>query len=210
MGKKATYQRIARFYDFLDAPFENGRYRAMRPRMFEGLGGRILDAGVGTGRNIPYYPAGSEVTGIDLSPAMLRRAERRRAEVGREAALVEMDVRATTFADHHFDAIVATFLFCVLDRDQQHPALSELARICKPGGEIRLLEYAYSANPRQRFVMRLWAPLVEWAYGARFDRDTESYVAGAGLDLIERRFLLDDVVKMLVLRPAAGAATQAA
>ena len=78
MSKKRTYQRIARFYDFLDTPFENGRYQAMRPEMFAGLGGRILDAGVGTGRNIPFYPAGGEVTGIDLSPAMLGRAERRR------------------------------------------------------------------------------------------------------------------------------------
>ena len=98
----------------------------------------------------------------------------------------------------------------MLDRDQQHPALAELARICTPDGEIRLLEYAYSANPRQRFIMRLWAPRVEWAYGARFDRNTETYVTGAGLDLLERRFLLQDVVKMLVMRPAADAATRAA
>jgi ubiquinone/menaquinone biosynthesis C-methylase UbiE len=210
MGKKATYQRIARFYDFLDAPFENGRYQAMRPQLFAGLGGHILDAGVGTGRNIPFYPADATVTGIDLSPAMLRRAEARRAENGREMTLTEMDVTKTTFADNHFDAIVATFLFCVLDYDLQGPALTELARICKPGGEIRLLEYAYSANPRQRFVMRLWAPWVHWAYGARFDRNTESYVAGAGLDLVEKRFLHEDIVKLLVLRPAAQTATQAA
>jgi ubiquinone/menaquinone biosynthesis C-methylase UbiE len=204
MSKKSAYQRIARFYDFLDAPFENGRYQAMRPVLFAGLNGSILDAGVGTGRNIAFYPEGATVTGIDLSPAMLCRAERRRAETGREMTLVEMDVRSTTFPSDHFDTVVATFLFCVLDRDQQGPALEELARICKPDGEIRLLEYDYSADPRRRFVMRLWAPWVEWAYGARFDRNTEDYVADAGLDLIERRFLFEDVVKMLVLRPAAG------
>ena len=209
MSKKRTYQRIARFYDFLDTPFENGRYQAMRPEMFAGLGGRILDAGVGTGRNIPFYPAGGEVTGIDLSPAMLGRAERRRAEVCREMTLLEMDVRSTNFGENDFDGVVATFLFCVLDRDQQLPALAELARICKPDGEIRLLEYAYSADPRRRFVMRLWAPWVDWAYGARFDRDTESYVTGAGLDLVEKRYLFEDVVKMLVLRPATQTETKA-
>ena len=58
--------------------------------------------------------------------------------------------------------------------------------------------------------MRLWAPWVHWAYGAHFDRNTESYVAGAGLDLVEKRFLHEDIVKLLVLRPAAQTATQAA
>ena len=71
------YQRIARFYDLLDAPFEHGRYRHIRPLMFQGLSGRLLDAGIGTGRNIQYYPVGADVVGIDLSPAMLARAEER-------------------------------------------------------------------------------------------------------------------------------------
>ena len=71
------YQRIAWAYDFLDFPFEYARYRKIRPQMFRGLSGRILDAGAGTGRNFPFYPAISEVIGIDLSPAMLARARRR-------------------------------------------------------------------------------------------------------------------------------------
>jgi hypothetical protein len=50
--------------------------------------------------------------------------------------------------------------------------------------------------------MRLWAPWVRFAYGAAFDRDTEHHVAAAGFDLVERRFLFRDIVKLLVLRPA--------
>jgi SAM-dependent methyltransferase len=69
------YQRIAPFYDLLDLPFERRRYRALRPLLFRELSGRLLDAGVGTGRNFPFYPAGvSAVVGIDLSPRMLARA----------------------------------------------------------------------------------------------------------------------------------------
>src|SRR5215472_2839911 len=68
------YQRIAPLYDLLDLPFEYGRYRRIRPLLFTGLTGRILDAGVGTGRNAPFYPHGSSIVGIDLSPAMLARA----------------------------------------------------------------------------------------------------------------------------------------
>jgi SAM-dependent methyltransferase len=70
------YQRVAPFYDLLDLPFERSRYRALRPLLFRGLSGRLLDAGVGTGRNFPFYPKRiSVVVGIDLSPRMLVRAE---------------------------------------------------------------------------------------------------------------------------------------
>jgi hypothetical protein len=70
------YERIAAYYDCLDLPFEYGWYRGIRPQMFRDLPGRILDAGVGTGRNILFYPAGADV-GVDVSPAMLKCAKRR-------------------------------------------------------------------------------------------------------------------------------------
>ena len=57
------YQRIAPFYDLLDLPFEYGRYRRIRPLLFKDLSGRLLDAGVGTGRNFPFYPPGASVVG---------------------------------------------------------------------------------------------------------------------------------------------------
>src|SRR5947209_15516150 len=88
----ARYQRIAPLYDRLDSPFEYGRYRKIRPQLFHGLSGRILDAGVGTGRNFPFYPRGSQVVGIDLSPAMLARAERRRRTAAATVELRQMDV----------------------------------------------------------------------------------------------------------------------
>ncbi len=200
MDRQTVYPRL---YDFLDLPFEYGRYRRLRRRMFEGLSGRLLDAGVGTGRNIAFYPDGSEVTGIDLSPAMIARARRRSEKLGRAVDLREMDVSATAFPDDRFDAVIATFLFCVLEKDQQLAALTELARVCREGGEIRLLDYVYSENPVRRFVMRLWAPWVRAVFGAAFDRDTERYIAAAGLELIERRFLVSDVIRLLVLRPKA-------
>jgi demethylmenaquinone methyltransferase/2-methoxy-6-polyprenyl-1,4-benzoquinol methylase len=196
-----AYRRIATFYDLLDLPFETGRYRPLRIELFAGLSGTILDAGVGTGRNLPYYPEGSKVVGIDLSPAMLARAKRRRDRLGLEVELEEMDVLHTSFPDHSFDTVVATFLFCVLAPEHQAPALRELARICKPGGQIRILEYAYSENPLRLFIMRLWAPWVRWAYGATFDRATEGYLAEAGLEAVETRFLYKDIIKLIVARP---------
>ena len=201
MTEKPRYTRVARFYDLLDLPFEYRRYRPLRRILFRGVHGAVLDAGVGTGRNMPFYPGGSEVVGIDLSARMLAQARRRGERLGVEAELHEMDVCATDFPDDRFDFVIATFLFCVLGDDDQLPALSELRRACKPGGEIRILEYSYSARPVKRLVMRLWAPWVRLIYGAAFDRHTERYVAAAGLRLVEQRFVFEDIIKLLVLTP---------
>ena len=201
MTEKRPYVHVARLYDLIDLPFEYGRYRPIRRTIFRGLSGTVLDAGVGTGRNMPFYPSGTKMVGIDLSPRMLSRARRRRESLGVTADLREMDVTATGFPGASFDYAVATFLFCVLDDEHQLPALRELRRITKPGGEIRILEYAYSSRPLRRFVMHLWAPWVRWMYGATFDRRTEQYVEAAGLEVVEDRFLFEDIIKLLVLRP---------
>ena len=194
------YQRIAWAYDFLDLPFEYSRYRKIRPQLFRGLSGRILDAGVGTGRNFPFYPAGSEVVGIDLSPAMLAHAERRRSTAAAPVELRQMDVTRLDFPDRSFDAAVATFLFCTLPDELQVAGMRELGRVVKPGGIIRCLEFTLPSNRLRRAMLRLWAPWVYWAYGATFNRQTERRVPEAGLRLFESRFVHDDLIKLLGAR----------
>lgn len=206
MRKRAKYRRLAWFYDILDLPFESRRYRPLRRQIWSGLRGRILDAGVGTGRNMAFYPGDAEMVGLDLSGTMLHMAAARRRRLGAVVELVEGDITATGFADNSFDAVVATFLFCVLEPDFQLPALREVARICKPDGEIRILEYAVSSHPVRRAIMRLWAPWVRMVYGAGFDRETERYLPAAGLALIETRFLYSDIIKLLIARPCQGPA----
>ncbi len=203
-SNRERYQRIAPYYDLLDLPFEHGRYRRIRPLLFEGLSGRVLDAGVGTGRNIPFYPPGIEAVGIDISPAMLARAEGRRAALGRDVHLLHMDVTSLGFPDGAFDAVVATFLFCVLPDELQVPALRELGRVTKPGGTIRMLEYVRPDGAFRRAVAKLWEPWMAWAYGAGFDRRTEEKIPAAGLELVEARFVVDDLVKLLAARPKIG------
>ena len=194
------YQRIAPFYDLLDLPFEYGRYRHIRQLLFDGMSGRILDAGVGTGRNIPFYPRGAEVVGIDQSPAMLARAARRAREFGRLVELHEMDVTHLALPDRSFDAAVASFLFCVLPNDLQVPALLEIARVLKPGGSLRLLEYVRPKGVIRAAIARLWEPWMDWAYGAGFDRRTEEHVIEAGLEIAETRFVVDDLIKLISVR----------
>lgn len=194
------YERIAAFYDLLDLPFEYGRYRRIRPLLFAGLHGHILDAGVGTGRNFPFYPASSTVLGIDLSPAMLARAERRRGEAAAPVELRRMDATALDLPDASFDAAVATFLFCVLPDEMQVPGLRELGRVVKPGGPIRLLEYVRPTGAARRVMAKLWEPWIGWAYGAGFDRNTEAHVHAAGFARIESRFVVDDLIKLISAR----------
>ena len=194
------YERIAPFYDLLDGPFEHLRYRRLRPLLFTGLSGRILDAGVGTGRNIPYYPAGAEVTGVDLSPSMLARARRRAMEAGRHVDLRLADVTRLGFPDHAFDACVASFLFCVLPDSQQPDALREISRVVKPGGELRLLEYVRPAGAFRGFIAGLWEPWMAWAYGAGFDRRTEAHLRDLGMEIVDARFVVGDLIKMITVR----------
>lgn len=191
------YQRIAWAYDLLDLPFEYLRYRKIRPQMFRRLSGRILDAGVGTGRNFPFYPSSSEVVAIDLSPAMLARAKRRLSTAATMVDLRQMDVTRLDFPDHSFDAAVATFLFCTLSDDLQVAAMRELGRVVKPGGIIRCLEYTRPSGGLRRAMTRLWEPWVYWAYGATFDRQTERKAPEAGLRIFESRFVHDELIKLL-------------
>jgi len=196
------YQRIAPVYDLLDLPFEYGRYRRVRRLLFQGLSGRLLDAGVGTGRNFPFYPPGSQVVGIDISSAMLARAEPRRKSAAAEVELRQMDVTRLDIPGRTFDAAVATFLFCVLPEELQVPALKELGRVVKPGGPVRLLEYVRPQRTVRRVLARLWEPWIAWAYGASFDRRTEEHIPEAGLELTEARFVVDDLVRLMSARVA--------
>jgi ubiquinone/menaquinone biosynthesis C-methylase UbiE len=195
------YERIAVLYDLLDLPFEYRRYRKIRPLLFVGLSGLILDAGVGTGRNFPFYPHGAKIVGIDLSPAMLARAERRRPSAAAEVELRQMDVTCLGFPDRSFDAAVATFLFCVLPDELQVPALKEIGRVVKAGGIIRLLQYTRPRGVLRQAMTNLWEPWVRWAYGASFDRRTQERVPEAGLQLIEARFVVDELIQLISARP---------
>jgi len=199
----ARYERIAPFYDLLDLPFERRRYRALRPLLFRSLAGQLLDAGIGTGRNCEFYPPDATVSGIDTSPAMLARAYDRCPTLAAGGRLYQMDVTALEFPTGSFDGAVATFLFCVLPDEQQVPALRELGRVVKPGGLIRLLEYVRPRGTFRRILSRIWQPWIAWAYGASFDRHTERHIPEAGLELVESRYVVDDLVKLITARRSA-------
>lgn len=196
----ARYRRVAPLYDVLDLPFEWARYRALRPILCGGLAGAVFEAGVGTGRNLAHYPPGVDVTGMDLSPAMLARAERRRLPPGVTVALRRGDVTATGWPDDHFDAVVASFVLLVLPAGQRAAALAEFGRVCRPGGEIRLLEYQRSRRRWRRALQAAWDPWARRVFGADFDLDLDGEIDRSGLTRIDSRWLVDDIIRLVVLQ----------
>ncbi|EKV27063.1 Phosphatidylethanolamine N-methyltransferase [Caenispirillum salinarum AK4] len=194
------YERIAPVYDLLDAVYERSWKGRLREHAFAGLSGRVLDAGAGTGCNIPYYPADADVLAADLSPGMLARAERRAQRLGRPVAFRETDLTATGFADDTFDAAAATYVFCVIPEEVQRAALAEMTRICKPGAEIRILDYTQSKKPLVKAWSRVMTPWLNFAFSARYTAGYERYAQEVGLETIDSRFLIGDVVKLLTLR----------
>ena len=195
------YQRIAHFYDLVDLPFEILRYRAIRPLLFRDLDGRLLDAGAGTGRNAAFYPCGSEVFAIDVSPAMLKRASRRAKYSDAAVRLLEMDLTRLAFSDGFFDAAVASFVFCTMPPSARTAALRELARVVRTDGRVRLLEYAPAKTAFRRAVARVWAPWVRWAFGAELQQDIEPELAGALLTVISSRYVSSSI-KLIEATPA--------
>jgi ubiquinone/menaquinone biosynthesis C-methylase UbiE len=170
------YAVTAWFYDILDYPWER-QYRKWRPALLGDLTGEVLEAGVGTGRNLEHYPSGVPVTAVDFSSAMLKRAVKRCNKIVCTVQFVHEDAsRMESIPTGRYDWLVSFFLCCVLPGELQNQAVAEFARVLKPGGRFRLLEMQYSADPHLRKRQDRFAKFVETVYGARFDRETLRHV----------------------------------
>lgn len=200
-AKRAAYERIAPVYDLLDGLYEASWKRRLRALAFAGLRGRLLDVGVGTGRNMPFYPPGARATGIDLSPAMLARARRRADDLGIEVRLLEMDLLRPELGEGAYRAVAATFVLCCLDDRELPTALAAMRRLCAPDGEIRILDYAPAAHPAPRLWSRAMAPWLRLAFAARYDAPIEASIGQAGLRVASSRAFMAGAVKLLTLTP---------
>jgi ubiquinone/menaquinone biosynthesis C-methylase UbiE len=201
LNARKTYERIASIYDLLDAPYEIGWKRALRRRMFDGLRGAILDAGCGTGCNFVAYPEGAKASGCDASAAMLEKARARAEKMGLMVELRRSDLTRLDWPDNTFDGIVATFVFACIEDREQAAALSELRRVCKPDGEIRIVDYRLSPRPLIRARQKLMSAWLNGTFAATYTPTTENYFDEAGLEVIEEKFIRSDVLKMIRLRP---------
>lgn len=143
---KAAYRRYARIYDAVFGPVLQPGRKALLQALGCRPGDRVLEVGVGTGLSLPMYAPDVRVTGIDVSREMLERARERVARRGLKnvEALLEMDAEAMTFADATFDKVVAMYVVSVVERPAR--LIEELHRVCKPDGEIFLVNHVRSDN----------------------------------------------------------------
>jgi len=193
---RARYNRIAPLYDAVEWFTEHTAFGAWRQQLWTGVpAGRVLEVGVGTGKNLPFYPPGAQVTAIDLSERMLARARRRAAALGARVDLRLMDVQHLEFPDNAFDAAVTTFVFCSVP--DPVAGLRELGRVVRPGGDIWLLEHMRVDRPFVGSLMDLLNPLVVRVMGANINRRTVENVQLAGLKLVAVEELRGELVRLI-------------
>src|SRR3990170_4250057 len=187
-GNEATsltqkrYDRQAGLFDFWEAPIEALAFKRLRKRLWSEVhGARILEVGVGTGKNLSHHPEGSRRVAIDLSPGMLRHAVREGDRVGRGAGPVLADAQRLPFRDGAFDAGAATFVFCSVP--DPVAGLQEMNRVIRGGGRVHLLEHVRASNPLIGRLMDLLNPLWVRLTGANINRDTVGNVSRAGLEV---------------------------
>jgi phosphatidylethanolamine/phosphatidyl-N-methylethanolamine N-methyltransferase len=152
-------------------------------------GDSILEVGVGTGLSLPLYPKGVKVTGIDLSQEMLGKAMQRVEEqdLSQVEAVLEMDAENMSFADNSFDTVVAMYIVSVSPNPVQ--LTSEMRRVCKPGGDIIIVNHFRSRNPINRALVNLLyllLPLPKLT-GFRIDLDLEEFIKATRLEVVEVR-----------------------
>jgi ubiquinone/menaquinone biosynthesis C-methylase UbiE len=197
---RTRYARIAWLYDLLDRPFEP-LYRPGRVLIGAASRGLTLELGAGTGKNILYYEPAARVVASDVSWAMLARARRRLRPPIR--ALLVADATSLPVRDTSVDTVVATFVCCV--QADPRPALVEIARVLRPGGQALFLEFVLPRQGWPRRLMRLVEPPLHALYGVHWRHDLPALLLAAGLQVVQVRPVREPVIEATVAtKPRAG------
>jgi len=174
---------------------EGPQLRALRAYLWQRVQGpRILELGVGTGRNLRFHPTGTDVTAIDLSTGMLRHAKTKASRLRINADLRHMDIQRLDFPDATFDTVIATLVFCSVADPVL--GLSESFRVCKPAGKLLLLEHGISSSHTLAKLMNA----LEWLVGRigeHVNRRPENSTQIAGFKLDAVRTMALGVIRLI-------------
>jgi ubiquinone/menaquinone biosynthesis C-methylase UbiE len=207
MAEQKETERVREIFDASAAQYDRGM--AFSEKLLFGDGrswacsqarGQVLEIAIGTGRNLPFYPAEVQITGIELSPAMLSIARELAQSLGRQVELVVGDAQALPFPDERFDTVVCTIAMCCIPDERQ--AIAEVWRVLRPGGRFVALEHVRSPNPIIRGLERLLDPLAVRTQADHLLREPAETVqtAGFSIDYLKRQKL--GIVERLIARKA--------
>lgn len=174
-------------------------FHKYRKLLWENIKGNVLEVGVGTGNNMPYYPDDAKITAIDFSPKMLEIARKKARSLNKDVKLFEMDIQKLDFSDKTFDSIVVSCVFCSVPDPVK--GFKELKRVCKDDGKIYMLEHMKSNKPIIGTCMDILNPIVVRMHGANINRRTMENIEKAGLRVEYEENLFSDFVKYIILLP---------
>lgn len=174
---------------------EKGKMGLWRKAVWNEAHGKVLEVGVGTGKNIQYYPENVEVTAIDFSEKMLEFAREKASKYGKKVDLRLMDAQSLEFPDETFDTVVTTCVFCSVPNPIK--GLQEIKRVCKKDGQIIMLEHVRSKKLLMGTFMDLLNPIVVRMVGANINRNTVENLKKAGINVEIEKDLMMDIVKHL-------------
>lgn len=194
------YNRNAIVYDLIEFPVEKVLYSKWRKKYFSNLIGKVLDVGIGTGKNIDYYNNEAEVTGIDFSKKMLEKAKRKFKKSGRKnTSLKLMDVENLKFRDNSFDYVITSSVFCSVPNPIE--GLKEIKRVLKPNGKLIMVEHVLSKNKIIAFFENLFNPMVKFLTGVNINRNTRQNIEKSGMVVKkEKNLALIDIFRLFVAK----------
>ncbi|MBO0838389.1 MAG: class I SAM-dependent methyltransferase [Actinobacteria bacterium] len=199
--QKRVWDKSAPGYDRQIAFFEKIWFGGGREWVCERAQGRVLEVAIGTGRNLPHYPAGVTVTGIELSTAMLAIARQRAADLGHDVDLREGDAEHLSANDASFDTVVCALSLCTIPNPAA--AVGEMKRVLVPGGRLLLLDHIGSTWPAVRAAQWILEQITIRTAGEHFTRRQLPVVQAAGFQVAEsERLKAGTVERIHAVKPA--------
>lgn len=190
-------EKIRRFYDTdperydrsTRSGFDRRLLDAARAEIGSVVRGKVLEVGVGTGAQIPFYDRSIELTGIDLSPRAIEVARRKAHADGRAVDLQEMDAQRLAFLDASFDAVAFTLCLCTIPDPLL--AVREGVRVARAGASMLFLEHVRSHLLPIALLQDAINPLTVRLQQDHLNRRTEEVVSAAGVQIrFSRRWFL--------------------
>ena len=158
--------------------------------------GATLEVAIGTGLNLPHYPTGLELTGLDLSPEMLALARTRAQQTGRAVELLEADAQDLPFPDESFDTVVCTYALCSVPDDAQ--VVSEMGRVLKPRGRLILVDHVRSTFPPFYWLQWLYEFIPSRTKGEYMTRRPAQHVVATDFEILDHGRLRAGIVERMV------------